>query len=333
MRLRRSDPSTPGWRRRARGRGFSYADADGAPLDAESVARIKALVIPPAWRDVWVCPHPNGHIQAVGVDTAGRRQYLYHERWRQDRDEEKHDRVLDLAPVLPAFREEVRRELDGRGRSRQRVLAVALAVLDQGVFRVGGDTYAADNGTHGVATLLCSHVAVRRSTVDFCYPAKGGIEFCTEVEDARLARAVASLLRGRGGADERLLVDDGGRPVGSDDVNERFKELVGAEFSVKDLRTWHATVLAAAAFAREGRPESKRGRKRVEAAVIREVSEHLGNTPAVARKSYVDPRVVKLFEEGAVIQPKSADRETVERAVLQLLRPRRKGRGKSASRG
>ncbi|NUS64322.1 MAG: DNA topoisomerase IB [Saccharothrix sp.] len=319
VRLRRSDPSGPGWRRRARGRGFSYTDADGAPLPPEVVARIKALVIPPAWRDVWVCPHPNGHIQAVGTDAAGRRQYLYHERWRQDRDEEKHERVLALAPLLPGFRAEVGRELRGRGRSRQRVLAVALAVLERGVFRVGGETYAADNGTHGVATLLCSHVAVRGSTVDFCYPAKGGIQFTTAVEDESLARAVRGLLRGRGG-DERLLVDDRGCAVASDDVNERFKEMVGAEFSVKDLRTWHATVLAAAAFAREGRPESKRGRKRVEAEVMREVSEHLGNTPAVARKSYVDPRVVRLYHEGVMIRPKSADRETVERAVLRMLR-------------
>ncbi|MFJ6677252.1 DNA topoisomerase IB [Actinosynnema sp. NPDC091369] len=319
MRLRRSDPSGPGWRRRARGRGFSYTDVDGQPLPPDEVARVKSLVIPPAWREVWVCPHPNGHIQAVGTDAAGRRQYLYHERWRQDRDEEKHERVLALAPLLPGFRAELARELRGRGRSRERVLAVALAVLEQGVFRVGGETYAADNGTHGVATLLCSHVAVRGSTVDFCYPAKGGIQFTTEVEDPSLARAVRGLLRGRG-EEERLLVDERGCAVGSDDVNERFKEMVGAEFSVKDLRTWHATVLAAAAFAREGRPETKRGRKRVEAEVMREVSEHLGNTPAVARKSYVDPRVVRLFHEGVVIRPKSADRETVERAVLRLLK-------------
>ncbi|MGM1061224.1 DNA topoisomerase IB [Saccharothrix sp. Mg75] len=323
MRLRRSDPSAPGWRRRPRGRGFSYTDAEGNPVDAESRERIEALVIPPAWRDVWVCPHPNGHIQAVGTDAAGRRQYLYHERWRQDRDEEKHDRVLALAPALPAFRQEVRQALDGRGRTRERVLAVALAVLDQGVFRVGGETYATDNGTHGVATLLCSHVSVRGRVVDFCYPAKGGIQFTTAVEDAALAKAVRALLRGREGSEERLLVDANGWQVGSDDVNQRFKEMVGTEFSVKDMRTWHATVLAAAAFAREGRPESQRGRKRVEAAVAREVSEHLGNTPAVARKSYIDPRVVRAFHDGVVIRPRSAEREEVERAVLRLLRKKR----------
>ncbi len=322
VRLRRSDPSGPGWHRRARGRGFSYTDVEGAPVDAESVERIKSLAIPPAWRDVWVCPYPNGHIQAMGTDAAGRRQYLYHQRWRQDRDEEKHDRVLALAPALPAFRAEVARELEGRGRSRERVLAVALALLDRGVFRVGGETYAADNGTYGVATLLCSHVTVRGSIVDFSYPVKGGIEFTTSVEDEAVTRAVKSLLRGRSG-EERLLTDVGGYQIGSDDVNERFKELVGAEFSVKDLRTWHATVSAAVAFAREGRPESQRGRKRVEVAVMREVAEQLGNTPAVARKSYVDPRVVRLFHEGTVIKPKSDDRETVERAVMRMLRKSR----------
>ncbi|MBB5959309.1 DNA topoisomerase IB [Saccharothrix tamanrassetensis] len=318
MRLRRSNPHGPGWRRQRRGRGFSYTDADGAVPDAEELARIKSLVIPPAWRDVWVCPHANGHLQAVGTDSAGRRQYLYHDRWRQERDEEKHDRVLTLAPALPAFRTEVARALRGRGRSHERVVAAALAMLDRGVFRVGGESYAEDNGTHGVATLLCSHVRVRGSTLDFCYPAKGGIQFTTRVVDGDLARAVKSLQRNRSD-DERLLVDQSGRGVTAEDVNERFKQLVGDEFSVKDLRTWHATVLAAVALAREERPGSQRGRKRVEAAVMREVSEHLGNTPAVARKSYVDPRVVTLFNKGTVLADVDGDRETVEKAVVELL--------------
>ncbi|RKT56579.1 DNA topoisomerase IB [Saccharothrix australiensis] len=319
MRLRRSDPSGPGWRRRRRGRGFGYTDADGATPDAEELARIKSLAIPPAWRDVWVCPHANGHLQAVGTDSAGRRQYLYHDRWRRERDEEKHDRVLELAPALPGFREEVARALRARGRRHERVVAAALAMLDRGVFRVGGESYAEDNGTHGVATLLCSHVRVRGSTVEFDYPAKGGIRFKTSVADADLARAVKSLLRDRSG-DERLLVDRSGRGVTAEDVNERFKELVGDEYTVKDLRTWHATVLAAVAFASSDRPSSKRGRKSVEAAVMREVSENLGNTPAVARKSYVDPRVVALYHKGVVLQDTDGDRETVEKSVVELLR-------------
>ncbi|MBW4721136.1 DNA topoisomerase IB [Saccharothrix obliqua] len=318
MRLRRSDPSGPGWRRVRRGRGFGYVDDTGARPDAAELARVKALAIPPAWRDVWVCPHANGHLQAVGTDSAGRRQYLYHERWRRERDEEKHDRVLDLAPALPGFRAEVARALDGRGRDRDRVLAVALTLLDRGVFRVGGEEYTEDNGSHGVATLLCRHAVVRGARVGLRYPAKGGAEFTTALTNPALARAVRALRRGRGD-DDRLLVDRAGHEVDAADVNERFKELVGAEFSVKDLRTWHATVLAAAAFAAAGRPGSQRGRKRVEAAVMREVSEELGNTPAVARKSYVDPRVVAAYHRGRVVEPASDDRADVERAVLVLL--------------
>ncbi|MEV0678884.1 DNA topoisomerase IB [Actinosynnema sp. NPDC050436] len=318
MRLRRSNPRGPGWKRRPRGRGFSYTDADGAVPDPDELGRIKSLAIPPAWRDVWVCPHANGHLQAVGTDSAGRRQYLYHERWRQDRDEEKYDRVLELAPKLPEFRAKVADALRGRGRAHDRVVASALAMLDRGVFRVGGESYAEDNGTHGVATLLCGHVTVRGAVLRFRYPAKGGIEFTTRVEDGDLARAVKALGKGRE-ADERLLVDQAGHGVTADDVNERFKELVGEEHSVKDLRTWHAMVLASVAFAREERPSSERGRKRVASAVMREVSEHLGNTPAVARKSYVDPRIVELFNKGIVLPDVHGDRETVEKAVVALL--------------
>ncbi|CCH32028.1 DNA topoisomerase IB [Actinosynnema sp. NPDC047251] len=318
MRLRRSDPGGPGWRRRARGRGFSYESADGSVPDAAELARIKSLAIPPAWRDVWICPHANGHLQAVGTDSAGRRQYLYHERWRRERDEEKYERVVTLAPLLPEFRAEVGRALRGRGREHDRVVAVALAMLDHGVFRVGGESSAEDNGTHGVTTLLCSHVGVRGSAMDFCYPAKGGIEFCTRVVDEDLARAVKVLRRGRSG-DDRLLVDRAGGEVTAEEANERFKDLVGQEYSVKDLRTWHAMVLAAVALARAERPSSQRGRKRVEAAVMREVSEHLGNTPAVARKSYVDPRLVELYGKGVVLADVDGDRETVEKAVVELL--------------
>lgn len=283
--------------------------------DAEHLARIKALVIPPAWRQVWISPHPNGHIQAVGVDEAGRKQYLYHEAWRRERDEEKHARVLALGPLLPRFRAEVARDLRGRDRA----LPLALALLDRGAFRVGGESYAEDNGSHGVATLLCSHVTVRGSAVDFRYPAKSGVRFTATVEDAAVARTVRLLLRGRSRRDRLLVRKDGGQ-VCSDDVNERFKELVGDEFSVKDLRTWHATVVAARAFADAGDPGTERGRRRVESAVMREVALRLGNTPAVARKSYVDPRLVELFRAGKVLKVRGKGREAEEAAVLRLLR-------------
>lgn len=301
MRLRRSDPARPGWSRRRHGSGFRYEDAAGQRLTADAVARVKALVIPPAWRDVWISPHPNGHIQAVGVDDAGRRQYLYHDQWRVNRDAEKFDRVLKLAPKLRRFREQVAEDMKSRG--RRRLLAIALHMLDLGVFRVGHEEYAEENGTHGVATLLCEHLSVCGDRVRFRFPAKHGVEVDEEITDPALARAVRSLLKGKP-PDCRVF------DLTADDVNERFRELVGAEFSVKDLRTWHATVLAAQAFAARDKPSG-----RAVSAVMKEVAENLGNTAAVARKSYVDPRLVEAFELGEVI-----GNGDPERAVLRLLR-------------
>ncbi|SMD17180.1 DNA topoisomerase IB [Lentzea albidocapillata] len=305
MRLRRSITAGPGWTRRRHGKGFRYLDADGGALSTSDVERVKALVIPPAWRDVWISPHPNGHIQAVGYDDAGRRQYLYHEKWRTDRDTEKFARVLELAPKLGRFREQV--EKDMRSRGRKRLLAIALRMLDLGVFRVGHEEYAEENGTHGVATLLCEHLSVTGDRVRFRFPAKHGVEVDQEITDRALARAVRSLLRDRT-PDCRVF------DLTADDVNERFRELVGDEFSVKDLRTWHATVFAAQAFAQALR-ERGRPSKRAVSAVMKEVAQDLGNTPSVARKSYVDPRLVEAFEHGDVIGGGDP-----ERAVRKLLR-------------
>jgi DNA topoisomerase-1 len=333
MRLKRADPESPGLTRRRRGRGFGYLDDTGEPVtDPELLDRIKALVIPPAWRRVWISPDANGHIQAIGVDAAGRRQYLYHPEWRRARDEEKHDRVLALAGRLPELRAAVAADLDGRGAARRRVLAVALRILDLGVFRTGGEEYAEENGTHGLATLLREHVTVRGCELVFCYPAKGGIQRDVSIRDEELVRAVKALRRAAPKAERLLTYRDHGEwhPVHAEEINERFKELTGDEFTAKDLRTWNATVLAAVAFADLDRPSSERGRKRAEAAVMREVAEGLGNTPAVARRSYVDPRVVTAFGEErtigrAVRRARAVDdaresRALIERAVVRLLR-------------
>ncbi|MCX2712544.1 DNA topoisomerase IB [Mycolicibacterium sp. J2] len=304
MRLRRSALSGPGISRKRRGKGFAYYGPDGSLLDDEAtVERIKALVIPPAWKKVWICPFPNGHVQAVGTDAAGRRQYLYHPQWQQERAEEKFDRVLEMSSRLPGWRAKVSADLAGKGLGRDRVLALALHLLDQGYFRAGGEQYAEENESYGLATLLCEHVRVRGEAVSFDYPAKSGVQRRLELADPEVARAVKALLR-RGNQSERLLVcraASGWTDLRSDDLNARFKELVGAEFSVKDLRTWHGTVLAAVAFADADPPVSKRVVKRVEAAVMKEVAESLGNTPAVARGSYVDPRVVAGYEQGLTI--------------------------------
>ncbi len=331
-RLRRSDVHGSGIRRLRRGRGFSYRTAeDKALTDADTLERIKALVIPPAWRNVWICPFPSGHIQAMGTDAAGRRQYLYHEQWHRERNEEKHDRVLAMARRLPRWRAGVEEDLAGRGLTRRRVLAAALRMLDRGVFRTGGEEYAEENGTHGVATLLREHTEAHGDSCVFSYPAKGGIDRSVSITDPPLARVVKSLLRSRSGS-ERLLVyrEAGGwHEVHAADVNERFKELAGDDCSAKDLRTWTATVLAAAAFAAAGPPSSDRERKRTESAVMRQVAQALGNTPTVCRSSYVDPRLIEAYREGRTIAA-ALDRVTrldddetragLEKACARLLR-------------
>jgi len=252
VRLRRTSPDRAGLSRRRKGRGFTYAGADGRPVDPETRARIKALVIPPAWKDVWISPYPNGHLQAVGTDAAGRRQYLYHERWSELRNRTKHVRVLELAKALPQVREEIERDLRGARITRARALAVALRVLDVGIFRTGGEEYAVTNRSHGVVTLLREHVRVRGENVLFDYVAKGGIDRSVVVRDAVLAQAIASLRRARTADSERLMAyrrSGSWHLIHPEDVNQRFKELVGDGFTVKDLRTWHATVFAATGFA------------------------------------------------------------------------------------
>jgi DNA topoisomerase IB len=324
MRLRRSVLSKPGIARKRRGKGFAYYGPDGELLTEErAVQRIKDLVIPPAWKNVWISPYPNGHIQAVGTDAAGRRQYLYHQHWQQERAEEKFDRVLELSKELPAWRKRIAQDLAGRGLTRDRVLALALHLLDLGYFRAGGEQYAEENESYGLATLLCEHVTVRRDSVGFDYPAKSGVRRTYEIEDAEVVRVVRALKR-KTGCTGRLLVcrsSSGWVEVRADDLNSRFKELVGDAYSVKDLRTWHGTVLAAAAFVDADPAVSQRVAKRVEAAVMREVAEELGNTPAVARGSYVDPRVVTGYRQGLTIAAAAqrAGRARRPEAAQQIL--------------
>jgi len=329
VRLRRSDIDKPGIRRVRRGSGFGYVDPDGRAVDPETRERAKALVVPPAWQDVWISPYPNGHIQAVGTDDAGRRQYLYHEKWHEARDREKHDRVLTLARKLPAARQQVAADLRTSGLTRKRVTAAGLRMLDAGLFRSGGDEYEAEHGSHGVATLLRSHVAVKGEDVTFEFPAKSGVTREAVMSDQLLARIVLSLKRS-GYPGERLLAHrdtQGWHELSSGDLNVAFKELVGDEYTVKDLRTWAATVTAAVALARNGPAESERDVRRAEKDAMKVVSEHLGNTPAVARRSYVDQRVLDEFAVGRTIAPSlsrltKADRSRLERGELVRVRDR-----------
>ncbi|MCT7660862.1 DNA topoisomerase IB [Mycobacterium deserti] len=338
MRLRRSVLSGPGLRRVRRGKGFSYHHPDGTPVtDAETLKRIKDLVIPPAWRNVWIDPHANGHIQAVGTDAAGRRQYLYHLRWQEERNEEKFDRVLGMSAALPDMRRKIAADLRGRGLTRDRVLALALYLVDLGYFRAGSEQYAEENNSYGIATLRCEHVTLQRKGIEFDFPAKSGVRRTLLIDDPEAVRSVRALLR-RPERTERLLVCRNGTgwlDIHADDLNARFKELVGAEYTVKDLRTWHGTVLAAAAFVDADPPVNKTVIKRVESAVMKEVSEELGNTPAVARGSYVDPRVVQGYENGLTIAAgvrraartrRTSDRqEILDASTARLIRKVSKG--------
>ena len=281
---------------------------------------------------MWISPYPNGHIQAIGTDAAGRRQYIYHEQWQAERSEEKYDRAVSLAKYLPDWRLQLLTDLRGRGLGRDRVLALAQHLIDQGYFRSGGEEYAEENGSFGLATLLRDHVRVHRDSVEFDYPAKSGVRRTVSLEDPLVIRAVRSLLRAETKTPRLLAYHtaDGWSEVHADDLNDRFRQLVGEEFSVKDLRTWHGTVLAAEAFAIAREPTSKTARRREEAAVMRAVAEELGNTPAVARRSYVDPRVITAYEQGITIAPAlhrirrqrtpEAKRETIERATARMIK-------------
>lgn len=341
MQLRRVDPHGPGFTRQRRGRGWSFLDERGQRItDPETCRRVRSLAIPPAWRDVWICPRSDGHMQAVGTDDAGRRQYRYHEEWRRRRDAEKHDRVLRLARRLPQVRQTVSEQLAGGGLTYERVLAAAVRMLDIGVFRVGGEEYAPgandDEGTFGLATIRREHVARRNGAVVFRYPGKGGTERAVSLRDPALHSVVGSLLRRRDDGEDLLAyrVGRSWHDVRAEDVNTRLKQLAGDDFSAKDLRTWNATVLAAVSLAdaaTAGVPGSKRGRTRMINTALDEVAEHLGNTRAVARSSYVDPRVLERFAEGRTVlgalqRLGTTDlsdervRAEVEQSVLRLLR-------------
>jgi DNA topoisomerase-1 len=303
-RLRRVDCSDPGITRRRSGRGFAYYDEDGDRIDDPDVLeRIRELAIPPAWSDVWICPSPNGHIQAIGTDAAGRKQYRYHDRWRARKDQEKFDRMVDFARGLPDVRATAAEHLALGGFPRERVLACAVRLLDRGFFRIGGEEYA-ENGSYGLATMLKEHVKLLpESALLFEYPAKGGKDRLQSFVDPEVYDVVAALKRRRRGGQELLAYKNGRwRDVRSSDINDYIKEITGGDFSAKDFRTWHGTVLAAVALAVSGRAAGSRtARKRAMSRAAQEVALYLGNTPAVARASYIDPRVFDRYRSGVTI--------------------------------
>lgn len=335
-RFRTSDLTGPGYRRRRHGGGFGYRTAAGQPLsDRTELARVRALAVPPAWRDVWISPYPNGHIQAVGTDEAGRRQYLYHPLFRAQQETAKHARILEVGAALPEVRRQVGEGLAGRGLGRERVLSLGVRLLDLGFFRVGDDRYVRANESYGLTTVRRDQVTCRQGGVGFDYAAKSGSHYCREIVDIQVYTAVRELLRRRDD-DGRLFAYWEARrwhTIDATDLNTYLRNLAGRDVTCKDFRTWHATVLAAVALAVSAQVAgaSPGARKRACARAVREVAGYLGNTPTVCRASYINPRLFELFDEGKTIAPALAHlgsldpagglatQGPVEEAVLRLL--------------
>jgi DNA topoisomerase-1 len=324
----------PGIRRVRRGRGFQYLDEGGERItDPQTIERLAELRVPPAWQDVWVCSDPMGHLQATGIDAAGRKQYLYHQRWRERRDQEKFDRMIEFARALPRVRRRVAADLERDEVDRERVLAASVRLLDRGCFRIGGEGYAENNGTYGLATMQRRHVTINGDEIVFDYEAKGGQRRLQAVVDPDLRPVIERLKRRRGGRE--LLAYRNGRgwvDVRSEDVNAYLKDAAAEDFSAKDFRTWNATLLAAVALAGMGSvPETKGGRRRRINDAVEAVAEFLGNTPAICRRSYIDPRVFDRYRDRETIKLPSRRlvtaeqvfdpkvQRSLERAVIRLV--------------
>jgi DNA topoisomerase I len=335
-RLRRADCSIPGIVRRRRGRGFEYIDQSSNEKidDPEMLERIRELVIPPAWGEVWICPDPYGHIQAVGTDAAGRKQYMYHRRWRERRDAQKFNDMLDFARRLPALRKICAADLRADGMPIERACACATRLFDLGFFRIGTESYAEINQTYGVATMHKRHVRIKGDELVFDFPAKNSQRRIQSIVDSEVREVIKVLKKRRGGGPELLAYKNGGQwhDLRSSDINEYIKEGTGGDFSAKDFRTWHATVLASVALAVSGGAAGSRtARKRAVSRAVKEVAHYLGNTPAVARASYIDPRVFDRYrggwtisgalddlgEEGVFGRPSTQG--AIEAAVIDLL--------------
>jgi DNA topoisomerase-1 len=328
--LRHSSDHEAGYTRRRHGRGERYFDDRGRPVrDPKVVARIRALAIPPAWRDVWICRSSRGHLQATGIDAAGRKQYRYHPAWHEEQARQKYERILRFAERLPVLRAATDRHLRRRRLDRAKALATAVQLLDRTLIRVGGEEYASSNGTFGLATLRSRHLTIEDDLIVLDFEGKGGADQHAEVESRRLARVLQEM-DDLPGYEVLKYQDRDGTVVDvrSEDVNAYIQEHMGEEFSAKDFRTWAGTVAAAVALDELGEVEGARKRQRAVAAVVHQAAELLGNTPAVCRANYIDPRVIDHFLDGRTI---SSLQDQVERrlergysaeelAVLALLR-------------
>jgi DNA topoisomerase-1 len=339
--LRYVTDERPGIRRERCGRGFRYRTAEGRIIrDRHTLKRIAALVIPPAWEGVWICPLDHGHLQATGRDERGRKQHLYHPRWREIRDQTKYDRVMDFARALPGIRMQLKRDLARAGLCREKVLATVVRLLEVSLIRVGNEEYARANKSYGLTTMKNRHAQVRGAKIKFQFRGKSGKEHVVEVEDRRVARIVRAC-QDLPGQELFQYVDESGQKhnVGSGDVNEYLREIAAQDFTAKDFRTWAGTVSAASELRRLGPADSDTAARKNVVAAVKATAQSLGNTPAVCRKSYIHPSVIEAYLDGSLI-PKlnewkgktssnSAGRlRSDEAAVLRFLKRagnRRKG--------
>lgn len=320
--LRYVSDEQPGIRRRRAGRGFSYTGLDGTTIrDAEELRRIRSLAIPPAWTDVWICPSPRGHIQATGRDARGRKQYRYHPRWREVRDEAKYGRMVEFAQALPTIRARAQADLALRGLPRDKVLATVVRLLEDTPIRVGNEEYAKENASFGLTTMRDRHVDIEGSTLRFEFRGKGGKRHMVPVSDRRLARVVKQCQEIPGQELFQYLDEDGNRrSIDSADVNEYLRKISGAEFTAKDFRTWAGTFDAASELLKSEAFDSEAQAKTHVVRAIEKVAEKLGNTPAVCRQCYVHPAIIESYMDGSLL--KELDKRLEEKAVLKLLRQR-----------
>jgi DNA topoisomerase-1 len=332
----------PGIRRKAAGTGYSYRNPDGGAIsDKDTLKRVRSLAVPPAWADVWICPRPTGHIQATGRDARGRKQYIYHAHWREVRDRNKYERILDFARLLPRIRGRVAEDMSKRGMPREKVLATVVSLLDKTLIRIGNDGYARDNGSYGLTTLRSRHLEVAGSEMRFQFKGKSGKTWRLSVRDRRIARIVRSIQELPGQHLFQYLDDEGAaRSIDSSDVNDYLREIAGADVSAKDFRTWAGTVLTVLALsALEAFSTQTQAKINVRRA-IEAVADTLGNTPTICRKCYIHPEIVACYLEGVLPVVAAAPASNAatsalpreEAAVLRLLkrrlapqrRPRRK---------
>jgi len=333
--LRYVSDRQPGYTRQSRGDDFEYLDVEGKPIrDEQRLLRIKGLAVPPAWKDVWICPSPNGHIQATGRDARGRKQYRYHDRWREVRDENKYDRIISFGKALPRTRRRIARDLKPPGLPRNKVLATVVQLLERTFIRIGNEEYARENKSFGLTTMKDRHVEVKGAKLRFRFRGKSGREHEVDVTDRHIAKII-SKLQDLPGQDLFQYVDDDGKvgDISSQDVNEYLREITGEDFSAKDFRTWAGTVLTAIALnAQEKFENQKQGEANIKTA-ISAVAKILGNTPAICRKCYVHPAVLENYLDQKSIdglkrtteealEKEDVDLRSSEAAVLKFLESR-----------